>query len=174
MEGASRAVRLRPGCDRTPIPMNVAKSIGALASQMGGQLLCLGGNNHEVLGVEWIVVVCWPLRPRRPCLKSLCNTPVSHTSTSARSAACGATEAPLCTHTGATTRVLGAFLNALFHSDHFESTQVEVNLLLPFATDEKIAGHISKHTNELCKQDLKKKNQNLWVDSACLEMEGKV
>ena len=41
---------------------------------MDGQLLYLGSNKNEVLGVEWTIVVCQPFGPLRPCLKSLCST----------------------------------------------------------------------------------------------------
>ena len=37
--------------------------------------------DDEVLGVEWAIVACQPLRPPRPCPKRLCSTPVSDTST---------------------------------------------------------------------------------------------
>ena len=37
-------------------------------------------------------------------------------------------------------RVLGAFLNSLFHSEHFEYTHVGSNVLLPFIRNEKIGG----------------------------------
>ena len=68
------------------------------ASLAGG----VGGCNHhlhrdEVLGVEWTVVACCPLRPPSPCLKTLYSAPVSDTSAPARrehGAARGAGEAP--------------------------------------------------------------------------------
>ena len=62
--------------------------------KMDGQWLHLRRNNNEVFGVEWTLVVCQPLRPPRPCLKSLCSIPSHDTSPSARGAVHGATRVP--------------------------------------------------------------------------------